>query len=305
MHGCDEAGAETVGALVLFGLFVTVVAVLNVTAVPSAGLAAEDAHHARVLDALAGLQGEAEAGSKPGSVGATASRALPLGPERAAAGGFLGFFVAKPVQATGQITFEPGYGNLTLSHTRHGESAILYDLGSPTARFPLGRIVFDPHAQFREAGALSLENGALVAATPGGGATLRHAPPVSVTTSGGVTHVSVMARVLNGTSADAGGTSLVRLGLATEAATLSSPVAPNADRVVLRMETHHGAAWADHFHTISQAAGLADGAHYSVLVVHDAAEGGLDVVSWAVQGSGAGNDVRLTHGFAAHGVRIG
>ena len=48
----EMAGAETVGAILLFGLFVAVITILNVTSVPAAGLAAEEQHHEDVLAAL-------------------------------------------------------------------------------------------------------------------------------------------------------------------------------------------------------------------------------------------------------------
>lgn len=299
----DLAGAETLGALILFGLFVTVIALLNVTAVPDAGLAAEEAHHARVLDALGGLQAEAEAAANPASLGATLSRSVPLGPERDAGQDFFSFFLAEPSRSAGQLSFTHDYGNVTLSHTRQGVPGTVYDVGSPHARFPLGRLTFDPHPHFRPEGVLQWEGGALVATSPEG-ATLRHAPPVSVAVQGDTTHVSVKVRVLNGTAAELGGTSSVRVGLATEAATLVSPRADNADQVTLRLETAHGEAWGAWLNATSATAGLAAG-EYSTLVQRGAAPGGLDVVTWTVLGTGTGNDVRLTSGLAVQGVRLG
>lgn len=301
----DVAGAETIGALILFGLFVTVIALLNVTAVPDAGLAAEEAHHAQVLDALGGLQAEAEAASLPSTVGATVARALPLAPERDAGSDFFSFFLAEPAQAAGQLTFEPGYGNVTLSHTRNGVPTALYDIGTPDARFPLGRLTFDPHPVFRQAGVVQLENGALVTTTPST-ATLRHAPPVSVSVQGDVTQVTVKARILNGSSQDVGGTAGVRVGFETEAATLVSPVNPNANQLTLRLETAHGPAWGAFLNETATKGGLSAG-QFSTTVALGAGEDGLDVVTWTVTGTAAGNqnDIRLTSGLAILGTRLG
>ena len=300
----ERASAQTVGALILFGLFVTVIALLNVTSVPDAGLAAEEQHHARVLDALGGLQSEAEAASLPTSVGATVSRTLPLAPERDAGGDFFSLFLAQPAQATGQLTFTAGYGNVTLSHTRDGVAGTLYDVGTPDAPFPLGRLRFDPHPNFRAPGLVDLENGAVVTTTDES-ATLRHAPPVSVSVQGGVTQVTVKVRVFNGTAADLGGTASVRLGLETEAATLNSPVNPNADQVTLRLETEHGSAWGAHLNETATRGGLATSAQFATSVQRDAAPGGLDVVTWTVYGTGTGNDIKLTSGIGILGVRLG
>lgn len=299
----DLAGAETLGALILFGLFVTVIALLNVTAVPDSGREAEEEHHARVLDDLGGLQAEAEAAANPASLGATVSRSLSLGPQRDAGQDFFSFFMAEPARAAGQLTFTHDYGNVTLSHTRHGVPGTVYDVGSPDARFPLGRLTFDPHPNFRPEGILQWEAGALVATAPGS-ETLRQAPPITIAQNGGTTHVSVKVRVLNGTAADVGGTSSVRVALATEAATLVSPHADNADQVTLRLETRHGTAWGAWLNATSAEAGLAAG-QYGASVQRGAAPGGLDVVTWTVLGTGSGNDVRLTTGLAVQGVRLG
>jgi hypothetical protein len=305
MRRDEVAGAETVGALILFGLFVTVIAMLNVTSVPSAGLAAEEAHHEKVLDTLGGLQSEAEAASLPTSVGATVSRALPLAPERDAGSDLFSLFLAQPAQAAGQVTFAPDYGNVTLSHTRHGNPATLHDVGTSTARFPLGKLSFDPHPVFRQHGIVQLEDGALVTTTSAS-ETLRHAPPVSLSVQGGVTHLTVKVRVLNGSTADVGGTAGVRVGLETEAATLTSPVNPNANQVVLRLETSHGRAWGAFLNETASEGGLT-AAQFSTTVQRGAGEGGLDVVTWTVDGTlgGTSNDIRLTSGLAILGVRIG
>jgi hypothetical protein len=301
----DAAGAETVGALILFGLFVTVIALLNVTSVPSAGLSAEEAHHEKVLDAMGGIQAEAEAASLPTAVGATVGRALPLAPERSAGGDFFSLFLAQPAQAAGQLTFEPSYGNVTLSHTRQGNPATVYDVGAAVARFPLGRLTFDPHPVFRQPGLVRLEDGAVVT-TDAASETLRHAPPVTLSVQGGVTHLTVKVRVLNGTAADVGGTAGVRVGLQTEAATLTSPVNPNANAVTLRLETAHGRAWGAFLNETAADGGLT-GAQSTTTVERGAGAGGLDVVTWTVAGTAGGsqNDIRLTSGLAILGVRIG
>lgn len=301
----EAAGAETVGALILFGLFVTVIALLNVTSVPSAGLAAEEAHHEKVLDALGGLQAEAEAASLPTSVGATVGRAVPLAPERSSGSDFFSLFLAQPAQAAGQLTFDEDYGNVTLSHTRQGNPSTLYDVGTPTARFPLGRLTFDPHPIFRQQGVVDLENGA-VATTTSTSETLRHAPPITLSVQGGITQLTLKVRVLNGSAADVGGTAGVRVGLETEAATLTSPINPNANQVVLRLETEHGRAWGAFLNKTATEGGLTAG-QFTTTVQRGAGEGGLDVVTWTVDGTtgGASNDIRLTSGLAILGLRIG
>ena len=301
----EVAGAETVGALILFGLFVTVIALLNVTAVPDAGLAAEEEHHQRVLDTLGGLQAEAEAASLPTSTGATVSRALALAPERDVGSDFFSLFLAKPARAAGQVTFASEYGNVTLSHTRNAAPGALYDVGTPDAKFPLGRVTFDPHPNFRQPGLVQLENGAVVTTTPDA-ETLRQTPAISLSVQGGVTHLTVKVRVFNGSAQDLGGTSGVRVGLETEAATLHSPVSPNANQVVLRLETAHGRAWGAFLNETATEGGLT-GAQFSTVVSMGTAPEGLDVVAWTVSGTGVGgqNDIRLTSGLAILGVRLG
>lgn len=295
----DLAGAQTIGAVILFGLFVTVIAVLNVTAVPDAGRAAEDAHHARALDVLGGLQAEAEGAPE----GATASRVLPLAPERDAGGGFLSFFLAKPAQATGQVTFEAGYGNVTLSHTRTGTPGRIHDAGGESVRLPLGRVTFDPHALFREPEVARLEGGALVVATPAS-ERIAHAPAITLSVEGGVTDVAVNMRLLTGEAADVGGAAGVRLALTTEALTRTAPHAPNADQAVLRLETAHGRAWGAFLNETATEGGLAAG-RFTTSVLRGAGQGGLDIVTWTVNGTGSGNDVRLTTGVTLQRARLG
>jgi hypothetical protein len=48
----EEAGAEVVGALVLFGIFVATIAFLNATAVPQAAGAAEQEHYQHVFTTI-------------------------------------------------------------------------------------------------------------------------------------------------------------------------------------------------------------------------------------------------------------
>lgn len=298
----DEAGAETIGAIILFGIFVAVIAVMNVTAVPAAGLAAEETHHARVLEALGGLQAEAEAAGLPGNEGATVGRTLGLGPEQDAGQDFMSFFLATPARATGQLSFTPNYGAITLSHTRAAPPGAVYDIGSATAGFPMGRLTFDPHPVFREPGTLQLENGGLVLAT-GSAETMRFAPPVTVSVAGGTTHVTVKARALNGTDADVGGTAPLRVALETEAATLNSPAANNADQVVLKLATAHGPAWGAFLNETSTKGGLS-GAQFTTDVSMGTGADGLDVVTWTVAGTGSGNDVRLSSGIAVYRVTV-
>ena len=298
----DEAGAETIGAIILFGIFVAVIAVMNVTAVPAAGLAAEETHYARVLESLGGLQAEAEAAGLPGNVGATVGRALSLGPEQDPGQDFMSFFLATPARATGQLSFTPNYGAMTLSHTRAAPAGTVYDIGSASAGFPMGRITFDPHPVFRQEGSVQLENGGLVVAH-GAAETLRFTPPVTVSVAGGTTHVTVKARALNGTDFDVGGTAAVRVALQTEAATLNAPVANNADQVVLKLETAHGRAWGAFLNETSTRGGLS-GAQFTTDVSMGTGSGGLDVVTWTVMGTGSGNDVRLSSGIAVYGVTV-
>lgn len=299
----ETAGAETVGALVLFGIFVTVIAMLNVTAVPDAGLAAEETHHARVLDVLGSLQADAEGVSIPSAVGADVGRVLPLGPERDPGQDFFSFFMASPAQAAGQLSFTADYGNVTLSHKKNGNPATLYDVGGPLVRFPLGRVLFDPHPIFRQEGVVQLEGGALVTTTPTT-ETIHFAPPITLSVQGGVTHLAVKVRALNGSAQDLGGTSGVRVGLSTEVATLTSAQAANAEEATLRLETDHGIAWGEWLNATSLDGGLT-GAQFTTAVSMGTAPGGLDVVTWTVLGTGSQNDVRLTTGLAVHGVRFG
>lgn len=297
----DAAGAETVGAMILFGLFVTTIAILNVTAVPNAGLAAETDHHARVLSSLNNLQAEAESAGLPGKEGATVARSVDLAPSRSPGQDFFSFFMATPAQASGELAFVADYGNLTLTHRRQGPADAVVDIGNPDARFPVGRLTFDPHPVFRSPGVVQVENGGIVATTPTSEA-MRFAPPVSVSVAGGVTHVTFKARVLNGTDATYGGTAPLRVGLATEAATLTSPASENANEVTLRMETAYGTAWGRYLNETSTAAG----ATYATTVAKGAGEGGLDVVTWHVAGADAGtaNDIRLTYGLAVYAVTV-
>lgn len=300
----DLAGAETIGAILLFGVFVATIAALNVTAVPDAGLAAEQEHHTRALDAFNGLQADAETIAAPGSQGATVARSLPLAPEADTGRDFFSFFLARPAKAAGEVAFVADYGNLTVSHRVAGQAATVYDVGGPASRVPVGRLAFDPHPMFRNAGIVQLEQGAVVV-TDLAGESVRHSPAVSVTMTGTTTHVSVLGRVLNGTDATLGGTGALRLRLVAESATVASPAHPNAESVTLRLETAHGRAWGDELNATSSRAGLVAGTGYETTVSRGAAPGGLDVVAWTVHGVGDGNDVRLTTGLAIFEVKLG
>lgn len=303
-QAADMAGAETIGAIILFGLFVATIAALNVTAVPDAGLAAEQEHHMRALEAFNGLQADAETIAAPGAQGATVARSIPLSPEQSAGQDFFSFFLARPARAAGEVLFVADYGNLTVSHRVAGETATVYDIGGPAARVPLGKITFDPNPVFRNAGVVQLEQGGVIA-TDLAGESLRHAPPVSVSVTGTTTHVSILGRVLNGTDATFGGTGSLRMRLATESASVVSPAQANAESVTLRLETAHGRAWGDELNATATRAGLAAGAGYQTTVARGAAPGGLDIVTWTVHGVGTGNDVRLTTGLAIYEVKIG
>lgn len=298
----DVAGAETVGAIILFGVFVATIAFLNVTAVPQAGLEAEELHYLDVLAALNGLQASAEAATI-GGTGGTVSQSLILGPQQSAGSDFFSYFIATPAQAAGELMFNASYGSVTLSHTVDPSGSIVYDVGSATAGLPMGRLAFDPHPVFRNSGLVSLENGALVT-TDGSTQTLRYAPPISLSQSGTTTYLTVKSRVLNGTSTSIGGTGPARASLATEATTLVSPGAPNAATVTLRIETAYGSAWGSYLNTTAITAGLSSGAGYTTTVSMGTGTSGLDVVTWTVTGTGLGNDLRLTSGLAILGVKL-
>ena len=293
----DAAGAETVGALILFGIFVATLAYLNVTAVPQAGLENEERHFTETLASLNALQASAEAATLPGGVGTSVSQAISLGPTITSGSDFFGHLIATPAQAAGELTYNASYGNIRVYHTVDGSAALIYDAGSAASGVPLGQIAFDPHPNFRRDGIVSLENGALIT-TDGESETLRYAPPVSVSQSAGISQVTIKTRILNGTSGVIGGTGAARISLATEATTLTAPTAPNADSVTMRVETRHGNAWGDYLNTTSAAAGMVSGVGYVTLVENGAAPGGLDVVTWTFRGIGAGNDVRLTTGLS-------
>lgn len=299
----EQAGAEVVGAILTFGIFVTAVAVLNVTAVPQAGLDAEEEHVATLLDRLNGLQSSAEGAALAGSSGATASAAVPLSPARNVGQDFFSFFLATPARAAGELRFVADYGNVTLLHYRAGESAPVADVGSASARLPLGRLTLDPHPLFRAPGVIDLENGALVT-REGESSHVRFEPPVSVSVSGSTTRVTVKVRVLNGTDATLGGTADVRVALETEASTLSAPVANHAERVVLRLETAHGSAWGAFLNESSERGGLTTPLGYQTTVSRGTGEHGLDAVTWDVRGVGSGNDVRLTSGITVFTLRL-
>lgn len=295
----DEAGAEIIGALILFAIFVAVIAILNVTAVPNAGLASEEQHFQSTLAKLNGLQAEAEGATEAGS---TVAASIELAPDRSVGGDFFSFFLATPARSSGELTFEPDYGNLSIHHYRQGVPTPYYDLGAADKRLPVGRISFDQHPNFRGEGAVHLENGGVVT-TNGPASAMRFDPPVSVSVAGDTTHVRILARVLNGTGASHGGTAPVRVSLATEASTLTQPVSNNAQNATLRLETDHGSAWGELLNRTSQAAGLTAGQYHVVVLVGVGTQ--PDVVRWVVNGTGAGNDVRLTSGIAVHRVSIG
>lgn len=293
----DAAGAEIIAALILFGIFVTTIAFLNLTSVPAAGTSAEEEHWNDVLAKLNDLQTSAEGASVPGKEGAQVSTGLDLGPPQRLGQDFFSFFLATPARASGQVTFQSLYGNVSVSHNRTG-GPVLYDVGSATERFPYGRIHFDPHPNFREASTARMENGGIVTTTASS-ETMRFAPPVGVTVSGGTTYVTLKVRVLNGTPYDMGGIAPVRLSLLTEAATLTSPAADNARNATLRLETDHGSAWGAYLNETALDGGLTSG-QFTTVVLSGAGAGGLDLVIWTVEGTTTANtnDVRLTTGLS-------
>ncbi|HWG90742.1 MAG TPA: hypothetical protein VNZ52_07855 [Candidatus Thermoplasmatota archaeon] len=299
----DRAGSEVVGALILFGLFVGVIALLNTTAVPQAGLTNEVGHFDTVVDRLNGLQASAEAAGTPGFEGATVSAAVPLGPPRSVGQDFFSYFMGTPARAAGSLDFVASYGNITLYHYASGNPTPVVDVGNLTARLPLGRLTFNQNPYFRNEAAATLENGAVIldeGATP----TLRYDPPITVNVSGGVTHLTVKTRLLAGVNQSVGGTADVRVGLLAAAATLDTPVSANAERTVLRLETAYGSAWGSYLNATAAEAGLLAGSGYTTVVSPGAGEGGLDVVTWTVLGTGAGNDIRLVSGLAVYEPRF-
>lgn len=308
-RGDDAAGAETVGALILFGIFVMTIAFLNVSAVPQAGLAAEEEHVRRLLDDMNALQVEAEAAALPENEGATIGASLALSPDRSVGSDFFSFFLADPARAAGEITFVQDHGNVTLTH-HQGMGPVRVDIGSTTAQFPMGRLRLDPHPVYRSGGILQLENGALVT-TDGSAESLRFSPPITARNDSGTILLTVKARILNGTDASVGGASIVRVGLLTEAATLVSTSSPNARNVTLRLETDHGAAWATYLSDVAEGVGLAawtSGAEvgYQTVLQEGAAPGGLDVVTWRVFGASgaASNDIALSYGLGIYTVTL-
>lgn len=294
----DDGGPEIVGAIILFGIFVGVIAFLNATAVPNAGLAAEQEHYDKVLSDLNTLQSQAEVASIPGSIGATIAQSVALGPSHESAKDFFSYFLAEPALASGELALTANHGNVTLTHHHSGSPNPITDLGSTTAQFPYGKLSFDPHPIFRQPTQVQLELGGLLA-TSGDGENMRYAPPITVSTSGGDTFVTINIRVLNGTDFDVGGVAPVRLSLATEAATLASTSAPNARDATLRIETQFGPAWGRYLNSTSETAGLTAGTGFVTTVVGGQGAA-LDVVTWTVYGLSGGNsnDVRLTTGLA-------
>lgn len=297
----DElAGAEVIGALILFAIFVAVIALLNVTAVPNAGLAAEEQHYEATLSHLNGLQAEAESAT---AAGATVARSIELAPERSVGQDFFSFFLASPARSSGELLFEPDYGNLSVLHYRQGVPTAYYDLGAADERLPIGRIVFDPHSNFRGEGLVQLENGAVVT-TSGATSSMRFDPPVAVSVAGDTTSVRILGRVLNGTGVSLGGTAPARIGLMTEASTLTSPNSNNAQNATIRIETRHGEAWGELLNRTSLGAGLTANTQFHVAVQRGAGEQ-ADVVTWIVNGTATGNDVRLSTGISVYRVTLG
>lgn len=293
-HRADEAGAQVISALILFGIFVTTIAILNVSAVPNAGRAAEEEHWEQVLSALNGLQAEAEAAD---DAGATVARSIELAPDRTIGQDFFSYFLATPARASGEIAFEPDYGNVTLSHTRNGAPTTYYDIGSATSAFAYGRVTFDQHPVFRTEGVVQLETGGVV--TTPGAESMRFDPPFSVSVSGSTTYLAVKARVINGSAFSIGGTAPVRLLLTTEASTLIAPENNNADAATLRLETDHGTAWKTYLEGLASGAGLTATQSWVRMTA-----GSPDVVTWSVNGTASGNDVRLTSGVLIHGLSV-
>lgn len=300
----DDASAQVIGALILFGLFVTTIAFLNVYAVPRSGLAAETEHYDRVAAAMSGLQAEAEAAALPSTIGASVARSLDLAPAPVVAKDFISFFMASPARSAGEIRFDPSYGSIRLNHSAYNSTTPstptnVTDVGNATVAFPIGRLVFDPHSNFRGATTLAWENGGIVetgASTPA----MRFAPPITLARDpadpSARIALAIHTRVLNGSSFDVGGGAPVRVQLVTEAATLTTPATPNAESVTLRIETENAAAWDAYLRD------LCEGVTTCSLTTTQS------LVEWTVEGplaSGAGNDISLSVGLAIFRVSAG
>ncbi|MHB8605456.1 MAG: hypothetical protein ACYDCK_09390 [Thermoplasmatota archaeon] len=297
----DAGGAEVIGAIILFGIFVATLAILNLTAVPQGGKNAEQTHQADVLDRLNGLQASAEGIALPATVGASVSQSVKLAPSQEAGHDFMSFFLATPGTAAGELSFVANSGGVSLSHTSGG--ATVYDIGSATAFLPLGRVFFDPHSLFAAPATDTLTDGAVIT-SQGGAETIRFAPPVTVKIANGGTNVTVLTRVLNGTSVDIGGTTAVRVSLAAESVALNAPASNNADTTTFKIETANPTAWSSYLTATSSAAGLASGTQFTVTSGPATDGSGLTVVTWSVNGLGGSNDIRLTSGLAIFRVGL-
>lgn len=300
----EDAGAETVSALILFGLFVTVIAFLNVESVPAAGYAQEAALFDEAVEAVSALVATAESAGVPGMEGTSTARIVPLKPHRDVGQDFFSLFMAVPAVSTGELTFVQDHGDVRVTHTPSGGSEVV-DVGSVTTPLPFGRLRFDPHPIYRDAGVVDVALGGVVT-TDGDPEVMRFAPPFDVTVENGVTTVTATPRILTGTPVSIGGGASARVSLTTESATVVTPPDANAARVDVRIETAHGVAWAAHFRSVSEAAGLDEAtSEFAVTRAAGAGSGGLDVVTWTVYGEGSGNDVRLITGSVVHTIRIG
>jgi hypothetical protein len=192
-----------------------------------------------------------------------------------------------------------------VKHTKNGVGTDFNDIGADGEDFPMGALTFDAHPVFRDPALVHLENGAIIT-DDGGVSAMRFDPPIAVAVDADtqITNVSVKARVLAGDSFSIGGIAPVRALLTTEAATLASPVNPNAVSVTVELASEHGAAWQEFFERISQGAGLVEGSEYTVEIDEDV-DGEEDLVTWTVLGKGTpGNDIRLGTGLAVYDVTI-
>jgi hypothetical protein len=301
----DKAGAEVVGALILFGVFVATIAILNVTAVPNAGRATEHEHYEQTLAALNALQAEAETAGLPGAVGSTVARSIDLAPPRSVGQDFFSYFMATPARASGELTFEPDYGNILVQHTKAGSGTQLNDVGAPGEEFPVGKLTFDPHPIFGEPSLVQLENAGVVTGESGAAA-MRFDPPISVVYDADtqITNVSIKVRVLAGDSFSIGGIAPVRATLRTEAATLQSPVNPNAATATMTLETEHGVAWQEFLERASAPLDAAGVDRYDVVLEEDV-DGDVDRVTWTILGEAdTGNDIRLATALAIYDVSV-
>ncbi len=299
----DAAVSNVIGAILLFGILAGALVVLNITTVPAMGYANENAHFEDVLGRFGDLQARAASASGGTGAGAAVAGAIPLGPPETRGHDIWDAFLATPARASGNLRFDPAYGNITLTHTRNGSAVPVADAGGAAVRFPMGRILFEPNDHFRHESSLTYEAGAVLS-TDLGVSVIRFAPAITVNMSGGIVDVAIDTQALTGAGTAVGGVTPARLGLVPAGAARTDVASPNADEVTLRMETGHGAAWGKFLNATADNAGLMAGSGYTTTVSRGTGSGGIDIVTWTVSGVGTGNDIRLRAGVAFFRVSV-